>query len=174
MSGEVQAPTTYSEWISCFEILRNAGRDDELMEMISKGKVPFTQTIAQRFTGKMSEAISYRLEIAVDKFSKDLGRARGEENAIVQAILALRRQVSYLMRFVTAPVFPEQLRNKFKEEIEKNAQLLHDNLLEEVRKDPSGRLIRVVQHTPILPKEPQTNTAPIPMGKTKRRIIFDE
>ncbi|WP_028776196.1 hypothetical protein [Shimazuella kribbensis] len=172
MSEGLKSPTTYADWVSSFQIFRDGQRDEELVVAISKGKVPWTKGVAERFTQKMSEAVSARLQRAVDQFGKELGRAQGEENNVVQAILALRRQISYLFRFVTSPTFPDEITKKFSEEIEKNAQNLQNYLLEEVKKGSNSRLIRVVQHTPILVKQPETNEAPIPMGKTKRRIIF--
>jgi prophage DNA circulation protein len=172
MSEEMKSPTTYADWVSSFQIFRDGLQDEELLVAVSKGKVPWTKGVAERFTQKMSEAVSARLQRAVDQFAKDLGRASGEENAVVQAILTLRRQISYLIRFVTSSTFPEEIVKKFSEEIEKNAQYIQNYLFEEVKKSSNSRLLRVVQHTPILVEQTKSNEAPIPMGKTKRRIIF--
>jgi hypothetical protein len=172
MSG-VKSPTTYSEWVTIFQTFRDGLQDEQILEVISAGKVPWTNGVAQRFTQKMGEAVSDRLQKAVDQFSKELGRSHGNENTIVQAILALRRQVSYLVRFVSLPVFPEELRTKFQEELEKNVQEMESYFLDEAKRDPSGKLLRIIQHTPIWVKQSQANQSPIPMGKTKRRIIFE-
>lgn len=171
----LDAPISYADWVKCFEMLTSGGKDEELLEVMARGKVPWTKGVAERFVQKLSMAISARLQLAVDDFSKQLRRANGEENAIVQAILTLRRRSQYLLKVVSIQVFPEEVRTKFTEEIEKNVKQLQEYLLSEVKKDPSGRLVRLVQHTPILVNEqPVTQATPIPMGKTKRRIIFDE
>ncbi|MXQ54871.1 hypothetical protein [Shimazuella alba] len=173
MNGEIKPPSSYAEWLNCFEVLGTGMHDEELLEAVSKGKVPWSDGIAQRFAERMMDAVSERLQKAVEQFGKELGRARGEEYAVVQAILALRRQIKYMLRFVSAPVFPEEIIKTFSAEIEKNATNIQDQILSEVKKDPSGRLVRVVQHTPLLVREePVSNDTSIPMGKTKRRIIF--
>jgi hypothetical protein len=171
--NDLKAPTTYSEWITSFQIFRDADRDEEILKIIIAGKVPWTKGAAERFTQKLGEAVSDRLQRAVDQFTKELGRIRGNENAMVQAILSFRRQVNYLTRFVSAPVFPEELRTKMCAELEKNIQEIQSYLLDEARKEPSGRLLQIIQHTPIWVQQPQENHSPIPMGKTKRRIIFE-
>jgi hypothetical protein len=173
MSEPLKPPTSYSDGVTCFEILSKADRDEELLAIAAKGTVPWTQGIAERFAKRLMNAISERLQKAISQFAKDLQRASGEEYAVVQAILSIRRQIRYLLQFVKLPVFPEEISKTFTEEIEKNAQNIQDQILQEVKKDPDGRLIRVVQHTPILVQEQAiSNDAPIPMGKTKRRIIF--
>ncbi|MCH5586215.1 hypothetical protein MK805_14830 [Shimazuella sp. AN120528] len=172
MSG-FKTPTTYSDWITSFQIFRDAHHDEELLETIATGKVPWTKGVAERFTQKMGEAVSDRLQKAVNQFTKELGRVHGNENAMVQAILAFRRQINYLIRFVSVTVFPEELRNKMNEELKKNVKEIQSYLLDEAKKEPSGRLLRIIQQTPIWVNQPQDNPSPIPMGKTKRRIIFE-
>lgn len=171
--SDLKSPTTYSEWITSFQIFREARNDEDILETITAGKVPWTKGVAERFTQKLGEAVSDRLQKAVDKFTQELGRVRGNENAMVQAILSFRRQVNYLIRFVSAPVFPEELRSEMYAELEKNVQKIQSYLLDEAKKEPSGRLLQIIQHTPIWVKQPQANQSPIPMGKTKRRIIFE-
>jgi hypothetical protein len=174
MSVPLQPPVSYADWMTCFQFLIRGDRDEDLLEVIAKGKVPWTKGIAERFVKKMSDAISERLNLAVEDFIKQLGRANGEENAIVQAILALRRRGQYLLRWVSTPVFPEDVRAKFTEEIENSLSQLQDILINEVKRDPSGRLNRVVQHTPILVSEqPSIQETPVQKEKTKRRIIFE-
>ncbi len=175
----LQSPTSYADWVKCFQMLIEGGNDAELLEVMAKGKVPWTKGVAERFVQRMTEAISHRLQLALNDFLKQLGRARGEENAIVQTILALRRSSQYLLQLVKLPVFPEEIRTNFIEEIEKNLKQVHDIMLDEVKKDPSGRLIRVVQHTPFLIKEqpiteeqPKTKEVSRSTGKPKRGIIF--
>jgi hypothetical protein len=174
MSGPLQPPVSYADWVTCFQLLIHGDRDEDLLEVIAKGKVPWTNGIADRFIKKMSDAISERLHLAVDDFSTQLRRANGEENAIIQAILALRRRGQYLLRWVATPVFPEDVRTKFTEEIEKSLSQLQDFLINEVKRDPSGRLVRAVKHTPILVSEqPSLQETPVQKEKTKRRIIFE-
>lgn len=171
--SKLKPPTTYSEWVASFQLFREAGCDEEILDAITAGKVPWTKGIAHRFTQKLGEAVSDRLQKAVDQFVKELGRMQKNENAMVQAILAFRRQVNYLVRFVSSPVFPEELRKRMNEELEKNVKEVQSYLLEEAKKEPSGKLLRIIQHTPIWVKPPKKNESPIPMGKTKRRIIFE-
>lgn len=175
MNEQQKPPTSYADWVDCFKQLQEARDDEALLALISKGKVPWTPGVAQRFADRLTVVISERLKTAVAQFSKSMERARGEESGVVQAMLSLRRHIRFLYRFVTNPVFPEKIRKTFAAEIEKQAMKLHETITNEVKKDLRGRLVHIVQHTPLFVKEqPTTQTTPIPLGRTKRRIIIDE
>jgi hypothetical protein len=168
-------PTSYADWVACFEQLQAAKDDEALLALISKGKVPWSSSIAQRFADRLTASVSARLKGAVAQFSRSIERSRGEESAVVQAMLSLRRHIRFLYRFVSDPVFPPEIRDPFANEIEKQAKQLHETIINNVKKDLHGRLLHVVQYTPLFVKDqPITPSTPIPLGRSKRRIIIDE
>ena len=57
------------------------------------GSIQWQSGVAERFSRKLIEAVNFRMNAASDKFQKDLSRSHGQEGAIVQAILSLRKEM---------------------------------------------------------------------------------
>ena len=87
-------PNTYSEWVTVLTDFKNKKNDEDVLRAMKAGSIQWQSGVAERFSRKLIEAVNFRMNAASDKFQKDLSRSHGQEGAIVQAILSLRKEMA--------------------------------------------------------------------------------
>lgn len=142
----IPAPHTYSEWVNVLEILRNKTNDVDALEAMKAGTIEWQSGVAERFSKKLIDAINVRMNTASDKFQTDLSRARGQEGAIIQSVLALRREMSFLLQAVNLPAIPEDKRQYYLNLVVEQANAMQESLENSAKNDRSGKLSSMVRN----------------------------
>ena len=106
----IPAPHTYSEWVNILDIFKAKSNDSEVLTAMKNGTVEWQSGVAERFSKRLIDSVNYRMNAASDKFQKEMSRAYGSEGAIVQALLALRKELSFLVQAINLPALPEKNR----------------------------------------------------------------
>lgn len=142
----IESPHTYSEWVDILGILKNKTDDEDVLTAMKNGTINWQSGVAERFMKKLIEVINYRMNLASDKFQRDLGRANGEERVIVQALLALRKEMTFLYKAIDLPAMPDREREQYKKLVVEQADNMQSSLEDSAKKDRSGKLSVIVKN----------------------------
>ena len=142
----IPAPHTYSEWVSVLDIFKAKSNDSEVLTAMKNGTVEWQSGVAERFSKRLIDSVNYRMNTASDKFQKEMSRAYGSEGAIVQALLALRKEMSFLVQAIDLPALPEKNRQQYIRLVLDQADNVQKALEDPAQKDRSGKLSSIVRN----------------------------
>ena len=142
----VTPPSTYAQWMSVIDKLKNRVDDEITLVAMQRGTIEWQTGVAERFSKKLIDALNYRLNTATDKFQKDMSRSRGQEANIVQALLSLRKELIFLSKSVDLPVIPEADRKHYKKLISDQADTIQTSLEDSAKTDRSGKLSSIIRN----------------------------
>ena len=142
----IPAPHTYSEWVSVLDIFKAKSNDSEVLTAMKNGTVEWQSGVAERFSKRSIDSVNYRMNTASDKFQKEMSRAYGSEGAIVQALLALRKEMSFLVQAIDLPALPEKNRQQYIRLVLDQADNVQKSLEDSAQKDRSGKLSSIVRN----------------------------
>ncbi len=142
----ISAPHTYSEWVKVITILKNKSNDEEVLPAMKAGTIEWQSGVAERFSNKLIEAVNARMNAASDKFQLDISRTRGQEGAIVQAILTLRREMSFLAQAINLPALPDKERQHYLDLVLEQANTMQKSLEDSAKKDRTGKLSSIIRN----------------------------
>lgn len=149
VSTAITPPETYAEWAAVLDILKNKTDDEAVLSAMQQGTIEWQSGVAERFAKKLLDVINYRMNSAVDKFQKEMGRAYGQEGAIVQALLTLRKEMCFLSKAINIPAIPEDERQQYCQLVISQADSMQSSLEDSARKDRSGKLASIVRNNRI-------------------------
>lgn len=138
VSVAITPPRTYAEWVAVLDMLKNKIDDESVLFAMQQGTIEWQLGVAERFAKKLIDVINYRMNSASDKFQKEMGRAYGQERAIVQALLALRKEMCFLSKAINLPAIPENDRRQYYELVISQADNMQSSLEDSAKKDRSG------------------------------------
>ena len=72
--------------------------------------------------------------------------ARGTEGAIVQALLALRKELAFLVQAMDIPALPEEYRKQYIQLVSDQAKNVQASLEDSARRDRSGKMSSIVRN----------------------------
>jgi len=142
----MKPPSTYAEWVELLDILRDKSNDTDVLLALKKGTISWQVGVAERFAAKLIDAINSRMNAAADKFGKDMSRSNGQEGAIVQAILALRKEMAFLYDAINLPVIPEKDRAKYCALVREQADKMQASLENSAHTDKSGKMSSIIRN----------------------------
>lgn len=142
----IQTPHTYSEWNAVLDMLRDRQDDAAVLAAMRQGTLAWQSGVAERFAKKLVDTINARMNAATDKFQKSMSRSGGQEGAIVQALLALRKELSFLVKAIDLPVIPEKDRAQYCNLVREQADQIQTSLEDSAKKDRSGKLSSIVRN----------------------------
>lgn len=142
----IPAPHTYSEWVNILDIFKAKSNDSEVLTAMKNGTVEWQSGVAERFSKRLIDSVNYRMNTASDKFQKEMSRAYGSEGAIVQALLALRKEMSFLVQAIDLPALPEKNRQQYIRLVLDQADNVQKALEDSAQKDRSGKLSSIVRN----------------------------
>lgn len=142
----IDPPHTYSEWVAVLDILKAKSDDEAVLEAMLQGTIEWQSGVAERFAKKLVDVINFRMNSASDKFQKEMGRAYGQERAIVQALLALRKEMCFLSKAINLPAIPEKDRNQYHQLVISQANSMQSSLEDSAKKDRTGKLASIVRN----------------------------
>lgn len=142
----IPTPHTYSEWVNIINILKNKSNDEEVLNAMKLGTIEWQSGVSERFSQKLIDAVNYRMNVASDKFQLNLSRTGNAEGAIVQAILALRKEMSFLAQVMNLPVIPENERQYYLNLVIEQANTMQKSLENSAKSDRSGKLLSIIRN----------------------------
>ena len=142
----LSVPNTYSEWVAVLDQLKLKQDDDSVLRVMMQGKIEWHSGVAERFAKKLTDVVNHRMNAASDKFQKDMSRAYGQEGAIVQALLALRKEMSFLAKAISVPAIPEKDRQHYHRLVLEQADAMQTSLEDSAKSDRSGKLASIVRN----------------------------
>ncbi len=149
VSVAITPPRTYAEWVAVLDMLKNKIDDESVLFAMQQGTIEWQLGVAARFAKKLIDVINYRMNSASDKFQKEMGRAYGQERAIVQALLALRKEMCFLSKAINLPAIPENDRQQYYELVISQADNMQSSLEDSAKKDRSGKLASIVRNNKV-------------------------
>jgi len=142
-------PHTYSEWVAVLDKLKAKTDDEAVLEAMLQGTIEWQSGVAERFAKKLIDVINFRMNSASDRFQKEMSRAYGQEGAIVQALLALRKEMRFLAKAINLPAIPEKDRNQYHQLVIEQANNMQKSLEDSAKKDRTGKLASIVRNTKV-------------------------
>ena len=146
LSAVIAPPETYAEWVVVLDMLKAKADDEAVLTAMQKGTIECQSGVAERFSKKLIDVINFRMNSASDKFQREIGRAYGQERVIVQALLALRREMCYLAKAINLPAIPEKERQQYYQLVIAQANSMQSSLEDSAKKDRSGKLASIVRN----------------------------
>ncbi len=146
----MKEPVTYSEWMDCFDTIRDGNQDAEVLACIKNGTLALTGGVAGRFATQMNSVIQYRIKRASDKFDRLMKMNQGDINLLSKALLGLRKEFIFLVQFAKIPVLPISDSNLLSEAIKEQATTMQNSLEASTMKlDRTGMLTSIVKKNKI-------------------------
>ncbi len=142
----IKSPHTYAEWVAILDLLKNKAEDENVLLAMQSGTVKWQSGVAERFSKKLIDVVNYRMNGATDKFQKEMSRSLGQERAIVQALLALRKELLFLSKVIDLPALPDRERQYYYELVLSQANSIQNSLEDSAKKDRSGKLSSIVRN----------------------------
>lgn len=142
----IPAPHTYAEWAAIIDRLRDKTDDNDVLEAMQKGTIEWQSGVAERFSEKLIDAVNHRMNAATDKFQKDIQRAYGNETFIVQALIALRKEMRFLYKVLDIRAIPESERQHYTALVSGQADAMQTSLEDSAKTDRTGRLLSIIRN----------------------------
>ena len=144
---QARPPATYAEWSELLDKFRKKeDSDEEILATMQSGTIAWQTGVAERFSQKLIGAVNFRMNSAIDKFQKDMSRSSGQERAIIQALLLLRKEFAFLYQAISLPVIPEKDRASYSALVRGQADKTQCALEESARKDRTGKLASLLRN----------------------------
>ena len=145
----ISAPRNYSEWVEVLGKLKTKFDDSEVLTAMKKGRLEWQSGIAERFIKRLTDAVNERMNIASEKFQKEMSRSNGKESSIVQSIILLRKEMLFLAQVVDLPTVPEAQRSQLVSMIIEQANAMQKSLEDSAKKDRSGKLSSIIRNNKV-------------------------
>lgn len=142
----IAAPHTYAEWVRVLDLFQSKSNDENVLQAMRQGTIEWQTGVAERFARRLIDAVNVRINAATDKFQRDLSHAHGQEGAIIQALLALRKELSFLAKAINLPALPAKDRNHYLDLVVRKADEIQKALEDSARQDHTGRLASIVRN----------------------------
>ena len=142
----ITAPHTYSEWSNVLATFKERVNDTDVLAAMKAGSIEWQSGVAERFSKKLIDAVNARMNMASDRFQKDMNRAGGNEGAIVQAILALRKEMVFLADAINLPALPDAERHHYVNLVLEQANNMQKSLEDSAKMDRSGKMSSIVRN----------------------------
>ena len=142
----ITAPHTYSEWSNVLATFKERVNDTDVLAAMKAGSIEWQSGVAERFSKKLIDAVNARMNMASNKFQKDMNRTGGNEGAIVQAILALRKEMVFLADAINLPALPDAERQHYVNLVLEQANNMQKSLEDSAKMDRSGKMSSIVRN----------------------------
>lgn len=146
LTTAIVPPKTYSDWVAILDMLKTKSDDENVLSAMQRGTIEWQSGVAERFSKKLIDVINYRMNAATDKFQKEMTRSNGQERAIVQALLALRKELCFLSKAINLSAIPEKDRQRYYQLVISQANSVQSSLEDSAKKDRSGKLASIVRN----------------------------
>lgn len=153
-------PNYYSEWTKLLNQLKEPGQEDEkIIATLEKGKLEWTSGVADKIVNCTFEVIDCKLKAATRLFQQELDHARGEEAAVILAIVNARYRFDLLYRLCRLSIFPKEVTESLVHAVSKYVGDSQEALLESAKQDRTGQLAYTIKYNSLIPQQTQAPAA---------------
>lgn len=145
----IAPPRTYAEWVPVLDLFKSRVDDETTIQAMLQGTIEWQSGVAERFAKRLIDVVNYRMNSAIDKFQKEMNRSNGQERTIVQALLALRKEMSYLSKAINLPALPEKERQHYQQLVIDQANRIQSSLEDSAKNDRSGKLASIIRNNKV-------------------------
>jgi hypothetical protein len=145
----MNVPQSYADWTKCFDEIKQGLRDEEILFAMEKGTLSWSSGVAERFSTQLFEVINFRIDCASKRLQRNLDMARGNETAIINASMGLKRELKFLKKLTTLPAIPVDKKEYFFQQIAEYAKNAQQSLENSAKNDRSGRLRSLIKNNRI-------------------------
>lgn len=142
----IKPPHTYAEWVGVLDKLKDKEDDQEVLQAMLRGTVEWQSGVAERFSKRLIDTVNHRMNCATDKFQREISRSLGQERAIVQALLALRKELGFLAEAINLPALPAKDRSHYHQLVISQADSIQKSLEDSAKKDRTGKMASIVRN----------------------------
>ena len=143
-------PTTYYEWITCFDYIKDKPRNDSYIDILNSGRLDKDNTLELKLINELTNMIAYRLEKAVNSFNDYLSSGSVDYNGLSLQIISIRKEFVYAKKLVNIKVISPNNSEELAKGIQKRADNLQEVLENKtVYSDRSGVLNSLIKSNPI-------------------------
>lgn len=146
----MEAPHTYSEWVSLFKKFGEGVDDKEVMLAMKGGSLEWQAGVADRFAKHFSNALNKRIKTALDRFDENMKRSTDAEEGYIRSLNALGIEFTFIRDAADLPCIPEEYRVQFMELVSNSAdqaqQSLEDSALSIDKTERTGRIPSIVRN----------------------------
>ncbi|XID92230.1 hypothetical protein ACF3MZ_27810 [Paenibacillaceae bacterium WGS1546] len=177
-------PTYYSEWTQLLYQLKELGQEDEkIISVLEKGTLEWTSGVADKILNCTYDVIEFKLKHTSRLFQQELDHSRGEEAAIISAIINARNRFDLLYRLCRLSIFPNEIKEAMINVVSKYVGDSQEALLESAKRDRTGQLAYTIRHNRLVQQPTQAPAAaarePVERKesnsnpyKSRRRVLF--
>ena len=105
--------------------------------------------VAERFSKKLIDSVNERMNLASDRFQQAISKSHGEESAIIYAILALRKEMTFLAEAMNLPVLPDKDRQTYINLVLEQADKMQETLEKSASNEKSGKMRSIIRNNRI-------------------------
>ncbi|GFZ31342.1 hypothetical protein CSC2_18680 [Clostridium zeae] len=145
----MKSPSTYLEWVHCFDLAKEGTHDEEVLSSIKNGSIDLTGGVGGRIASQLNDVIQVRLKRASDKFNRSLSFSGGDMNLLTNSLILFRKEFKFLIGLVQIPGMPESDVNMFIDVIKKQADLMQQSLETTSKSDRTGMLSSIIKRNRI-------------------------
>ena len=145
----MNAPSTYSEWMGVITKFKNRTDDEATLALMQCGTLDWQSGVAERFAQRLIDAVNFRMNAATDRFQREMNHAYGQERVIVQALIGLRRELSFLAKAINLPVIPEKDRRQYVQLVYDQADSIQNSLEDSAKRDRTGKLASIIRNNKV-------------------------
>lgn len=145
----LKPPHTYSEWVELLDMLKNKLNDEAVLLAMQRGTIEWQTGVAERFAQRLIDTINFRINNASDKFQREIKFAKGQERAIVQALIALRNEMRFLRDAIDLNAIPEKYRLQYQRMVIEQADRMQSSLEDSAKHDRSGKLSSIIRNNKV-------------------------
>lgn len=145
----IPVPHTYAEWINLLACFTQRENDEEVLLAMQSGTLEWQSGVAERFSKKLIDSVNERMNLASDRFQQAISKSHGEESAIIYAILALRKEMTFLAEAMNLPVLPDKDRQTYINLVLEQADKMQETLEKSASNEKSGKMRSIIRNNRI-------------------------
>lgn len=146
----MEAPHTYSEWVSLFKRFSEGADDKEVVLAMKNGSLEWQAGVADRFSKHFSNALNKRIKSALDRFDENMKRSTDAEEGYIRSLNALGMELSFIRDAADLQCIPEEYRVQFVQLVSSAAdqaqQSLEDSAVSIDKTERTGRIPFIVRN----------------------------
>jgi hypothetical protein len=142
----MKAPTTYAEWLECFDKVKTGINDSEVLDCMQKGQFTMSAGVAGRFAEQLNDTIQFRIKKASDRFSRSMQMAGGDLNVVINSLLCVRKEFKFLIEIAKLPVLPVDNSEALVAALKQQADVMQQSLeVTSIKTDRTGVLTSIIR-----------------------------
>ena len=141
-----KVPVNYAEWCDLFDEVAKGPRDEDYVDVISKGAISWSSGVAERFVRAASDMIRNRVNNAQDVYQRQMKNARGVNSNISNAFIALNKEYRYVYKLASVLPIPDEYRTQLMQMVQDQADTTQRSLEDSAKADRTGHLTQLVRN----------------------------